>query len=163
MDELPLKLRDLIPLVFVSLVIYVVHIPGLGFVRIDAVALVVILFSIYRPWGLSLTVVFGIGLIQDVVSMSPLGQHPLGLCLMAYGVQHVRDQIRLNTVLKQLPSIAMALLILKLVYSWVAALSFGVLPSLTAVISIFITLWLWPVMCGAGEFFCRYRRRPGIT
>ena len=163
MDEMPLRLRDLFSLVLVSLIVYVMHFPGLGYVRIDGVALVIFLFCIYRPEGLSLAIVFAIGLLQDIVSLSPLGQHPLGLCAVAYGVQHIRDHIRMQAILKQGPSILFALLALKFIYSWVAALSFGVLPSLTAMISVLLTLCLWPLVFGVGTFLCRHRRRPGIT
>lgn len=163
MRELPLRLRDLLPMILMSMVIYVFHIPGLGYARIDAVALTVILFSLYRPAGISLIFVFLIGLLQDIVSLAPLGQHALGLCAVAYLMQHIRDRVRIHSLLKQLPSIALALLMLKLIYGWVAALGFGQLPSLAAMFSVILTMFLWPFIFWFGELLSRYRRLPGIS
>lgn len=162
MAPLPLNRLDLIPFIVLSMVVYVAHIPGLGYLRIDAVALTVILFSVYRPWGLSLLVIFCIGLLQDVVSMAPFGQHALGLCVMSYIAQHMRDQIRILSIPKQLPSIAIALLVLKLIYSWVAAYRFGVVPSYAALLSILLTVLLWPVVYWFGQCISRNRRIPGL-
>lgn len=163
MNELPLRLRDLVPFVLVSTVIYVFHIPGMSFVRIDAVALTVILFSLYRPGGISLMAVFVIGLLQDIVSLSPFGQHALGLCIISYIVQHLSYQVRMHSPVKQLPTIVLTLLLLKLVYSWVAALGFGVVPSMTAVWSVLLTACLWPLMWWAGQMISSHRRLPGIS
>lgn len=163
MNELPLRLRDLLPFVLVSVVIYVFHIPAISFLRLDAVALTVILFSLYRPGGLSLLAVFAIGLLQDMVSLSPFGQHALGLCMISYAVQHLSYQLRMHSPLKQLPAVVLTLLLLKLVYSWVAALGFGVMPSMTAVLSVLLTACLWPAMWWAGQIMTRHRRLPGIS
>lgn len=163
MRELPLKLSDLLPLTLISLVIYVFHVPGLGYVRIDAVALTVILFSLYRPEAIPLVLVFVIGLLQDIVSLAQLGQHALGLCVVAYVMQYFRDRVRIHSIPKQLPSIALALLVLKLIYSWVAALGFGQLPSMGAIFSVVLTMFLWPVMCWFGKKLSSHRRLPGIS
>lgn len=163
MHELPLKKLDLVVLVSISVIIYVLKIPNLGYLRIDAVALSVILFCLYRPKGMSLLLVFGIGLLQDIVSLSPIGQHALGLCLIAYLIQSFRDRIRIHRVVKQLPSIAFALLILKFVYSWIAALGFGQLPSLEAFVSVIFTALLWCPLVWVAERFTRMRKLPGIS
>ncbi len=163
MKELPLMLRDLLPLIVISVVIYVFNIPWLGYIRIDAVALTIILFCLYRPQAIRLTLVFCLGLLQDVVSLAPLGQHALGLCIMAYFMQYFRDRVRIHRVAKQLPSIALALLFLKLVYSWVTALGFGQLPTLSAILSVILTTMLWPVMVLVGNWLSNHRRLPGIS
>ena len=163
MQELPLKNVDLFFLTIVSVVIYVFSLPGLGYLRIDAVALTVMLFCLYRPEGISLALVFVLGLVQDIVSLAPLGQHALGLCVVAYFIQSLRDRIRIHSVLKQLPSIALTLLLLKMIYSWVAALGFGQLPSIAALISVLCTAMLWPVTVWFGKFIVRNRKLPGIS
>ena len=163
MKELALMLRDLLPMMAVSVVIYVFNVPWLGYLRIDAVALTVILFCLYRPKAISLLLVFLLGLLQDVVSLAPLGQHALGLCIVAYFMQYFRDRVRIHSVAKQLPSIALALLFLKLVYSWVTALGFGQLPSLNAVLSVLLTTMLWPLMVAFGDLLAGRRKLPGIS
>lgn len=163
MQELPLKLTDLLFLTIGSVVIYVLSFPGLGYLHIDAVALTVILFCLYRPGGISLGLVFALGLVQDIVSLAPFGQHALGLCVMAYIMQHFRDRIRIHSVAKQLPSIAFALLLLKVIYSWVAALGFGQLPSLASLTSVVLTAMLWPITVFIGRLLVRNRRLPGIS
>ena len=163
MHELPLKKVDLILLTSVSVIIYVLNIPNFGYLRIDAVALTIVLFCLYRPEGISLALVFVIGLVQDVVSLSPLGQHAFGLCLVAYFMQWFRDRIRIHRLVKQLPSIAIALVLLKFVYSWIAALGFGQLPSLAAFVSVILTTLLWCPMVWLAEQMTRNRKLPGIS
>lgn len=163
MKELALMLRDLLPMMVVSVIIYVFNIPWLGYIRIDAVALTVILFCLYRPKAISLPLVFFLGLVQDIISLAPLGQHALGLCVVAYFMQYFRDRIRIHSVAKQLPSIALALLFLKLVYGWVTAFGFGQLPTLNALLSVLLTTMLWPVMVAFGDLLARRRKLPGIS
>lgn len=162
MQELPLKQLDLVLFALISVVIYVFHIPGLGFLRIDAVALTVILFCLYRVDGISLATVFLLGLVQDIVSLAPLGQHALGLCVVAYFMRHFRDRILIQSVGKQIPGIALSLLALKLIYGWVAALGFGQLPSIAALLSVVFTAMLWPITVWFGKMLTQHRKLPGI-
>lgn len=146
MQELNLKLTDWFPLLPFALLLYVAHIPGLGFMRVDALALFVALFSIYRHQGLPLGLAFGIGLLQDIVSLAPMGQHAIGLVTLAYFAQAFRDRIRIQGLLKQLPAIFAGLLLVKFIHNWVVALGFGQLPTFYSLSSVLVTAFFWPIL-----------------
>ena len=143
MQDLRLRLTDWLALLPVTLLIYLVHIPGFGYIRIDGLALLVILFSIYRHNGLPLIFTFTIGLIQDIVSLAPLGQHAIGLVVLAYVAQAVRDRVRIQSLPKQLPAVVVGLLLVKFIHSWVVALGFGQLPTLYSFLSVLVTGLCW--------------------
>jgi len=158
MQELNLKLTDWLWLIPLSLLIYVTHMPGFGYMRVDGLVILVALFSIYRHKGLPLILAFSIGLLQDIVSLAPLGQHAIGLVVIAYVTQSFRDRIRMQSLLMQLPSIFMFLLMVKFIHSWVVALGFGQLPTFDSFISVVVTTAFWPLLVKTGYVLTRDRR-----
>ena len=158
MQELPIKLSDCFLWVFVAMLLYIVDIPGMGYLRIDGMALLVVLISIYRPLGFPLTLAFVLGLLQDIVSLAPLGQHAIGLAVLAYLAQSMRDRIRIQKILMQLPSIFIALLLVKFIHAWVLALGFRQLPSMSSFLSVLVTTALWPLAVALCARLVRNRR-----
>ena len=146
MHELHLKLTDWLPLLPLALLFYVANILGFGFLRVDLPALLILLFCIYHPSGLPLILAFAIGLLQDIVSLAPLGQHAMGLVVLAYVTQIFSDRIRIKSPAKQLPIIFVGLLLVKFVHAWVLTLEFTQLPTLYSVLSVIFTGALWPVV-----------------
>ena len=158
MQELNLRLTDWLILIPIALLVYVTHMPGFGYMRVDGLALVVALFSIYRQKGLPLILAFSIGLLQDIVSLAPLGQHAIGLVAISYMTQSFRDRIRMQNLLKQLPSIFVFLLMVKFIHSWVVALGFGQLPTVDSFISVIVTTLCWPLLVRVSYVLTRDRR-----
>jgi len=147
MQEIQLRLSDWIGLMPICLLFYITQIPGFGYIRIDMLALLVALFSIYRPQGMPLALAFAIGLAQDVVSLAPIGQHAIGLVALAYVAQSVRDRIRMQALPNQLLAIFIGLMLVKFIHSWVVALGFGQIPTLNSLLSVLVTSLFWvPVM-----------------
>ncbi len=130
-------------MVVLALLIYVIPVPLLGQVRIDYVALLMLYLGTYRELPFPLGFAFGIGLLQDLVSLAPLGQHALGLLLICWLLQFFRDRLKLASPPAQLPLVLMLLLLLKIQYSWMAALNLGILPSLDALASSLVTAVVW--------------------
>jgi len=143
--DFQLKLSDWLVLLPLLLILYIAQFPGLGYLRIDGLALFVGIFSIYRSQGFPLWFAFFIGLIQDIVSLAPLGQHAIGLVALTYFMQCFRDRVLMQGVFKQIPAIFISLLMVKFIHSWVVALGFGQLPTVDSFLSVLFTTALWPV------------------
>ena len=144
MQILTLRYGDLITYLMVGFLLYIVDLPGFGYLRFDIPALIVATFAFYRHRGISLSVVFLMGLMQDAVSLAPLGQHAIGLVLLAYLCQKFRDRIKIQSMPMQLPWMFIFLLGVKFVHIWVSALEIGQVPSLNSLISVIGTVLLWP-------------------
>jgi|GEM_PF-2266862 len=158
MQEIQLRLSDWAALLPLCLLFYITQIPGFGHIRIDMLALLVALFSVYRLQGMPLTLAFAIGLAQDVVSLAPIGQHAIGLVVLAYVAQSARDRIRMQAMPNQLLAIFVGLFLVKFIHSWVVALGFGQLPTLNSLLSVLVTSLFWvPVMRIASQLT---RKRP---
>ncbi|MBC6428257.1 MAG: rod shape-determining protein MreD [Cellvibrionales bacterium] len=154
MDDLHLKLADWLWLLPLGLALYILHLPLLGFWRADVPALLVLLFCIYRPRGLSLFAAFAVGLLQDLVALAPLGQHAIGLAVLAYLAHSTRSWTRLQPPLKQLPMVFAGLLLVELIHS---LLRFGPPPNLDALLSVLLACLLWPPLVTAVALFRRRR------
>ncbi len=147
-------------LVLIACIIYLLPIPGLANVRIDAVALLVLYMNFYRPVTWPLTLGFCTGLLQDLVAFAPPGQHAMGLVIISFLAPLMRDSLRMVSPVKQLPIIIGLLLFLKFLSSWVTALNLGVLPSLDAVWAVFLTAIFWPPIVSRFETDPKIRRAP---
>ena len=145
-------------LLVVACVIYITPIPGAPNIRIDAIALLVLYVSFYRPVGWPLSLGFCTGLLQDLVAFAPLGQHALGLVCICFIAPWIRDSLRMLTPLKQLPLIISILLFLKFLFSWVTALNLGILPNLSAIWAVLLTALLWPILISLFESSPKIRR-----
>jgi len=130
-------------MISIALLLYVIPIPLFGQLRIDFVALLILYLGIYRDMPYPLLVAFGAGVLQDLVSLAPLGQHALGLLLVSWILQSFRDRMKLGSVPGQIPAVLMLILLLKFQYSWIAALNLGIMPSLDALGSSLLTALVW--------------------
>lgn len=126
-----------------ALLLYVIPMPFLGQMRVDIVAVLIIYLGIYRDMPYPLLFAFGVGMLQDLVSLAPLGQHALGLLLVSWILEFFRDRMKLISIPAQIPAVLMLLLLLKFQYAWIAALNLGILPSLDALGSSVITTLVW--------------------
>ena len=159
-ESLPLRVSDLVFGVLFALVLYLVEMPGVEYFRLDFVALLVLLFAVYRDKELGLVVPFLVGLTQDLVSLAPLGMHALGLMVAAYLGTWLRDGMRVLSLTKQLPFVLFILVFVKLLYAWVSALGFGQIPSLVSVFSAVVVTLFWPLCLTFLKWltFLRHRR-----
>ena len=138
--------------------LYISSIPFLGNIRIDAVALLIIFLGLYRPASLSLNLAFFAGLMQDLVALAPLGQHALGLTVVAFILHYLRDEARLLNRVMQWVLVLGCLILLKFLSSWITALSLGILPGLAAYGSALVTSLLWPLLLALAVRQPRVRR-----
>ncbi len=102
-------------------------------------------------WCLAVPRVFGVGtawvvgLILDVAHGSLLGQHALGLCIIAYVAGRLHQQIRLAPLGQQAVVVTILLLLKQTVVLWI----YGIIGQLPANIMIYYVpsltaLLLWP-------------------
>lgn len=126
-----------------ALLLYVIPIPLFGQLRVDFVAVLIIYLGLYRDMPYPLLFAFGVGVMQDLVSLAPLGQHALGLLLVSWILEFFRDRLKLVSIPAQIPAVFMLLLLLKFQYSWISALNLGILPTLDALGSSLITTLVW--------------------
>lgn len=143
MEYRPLSPLSSFLLIGTALLLYVISYPIFGNIRIDFVALLILYLGIYRDIPHPLALAFSAGILQDLISLAPLGRHALGLVLVSGILHSMRDQLRLISVIRQIPAVFALLLFLKLQYSWIAALNFGTLPTLGALGSSIITILIW--------------------
>jgi rod shape-determining protein MreD len=127
----------------IALLLYVIPVPIFEQIRIDYVALLMLYLSIYRDIPFPLVTAFAVGILQDLVSLAPLGQHALGLLLVVWILQFFRDRMKVGSLPGQIPMVLMLILLLKFQYSWIAALNLGILPSLDALGSSLLTTLVW--------------------
>ncbi len=158
MQDLHLKLSDWLLLLPLSLFVYLIGMPGPVHLSLDAPALMVVLFSLHRAKGLPLSCAFGVGLIQDIFSLAPLGQHAIGLVVLAYLTQVFRDRFRILDPVRQLPPLFCALLLVKFIHGWVAALGFGQFPAGSSFLSVLVTGVLWVPLAHMSFRLLRRRR-----
>jgi rod shape-determining protein MreD len=160
-DQPSLSLPLLITGLIAACALYLVPLPLVSGLRLDLVALIVIYAAIYHPVNWLLRLGFCAGLLQDVVALSPLGQHALGLVLLAFIVPGMRDSLRMLPLQAQWLVVLGLLVFLKLLSGWVTALSLGILPGADAYWSAFATSLFWPLLVGAMHRMDRPARRPG--
>ncbi|WP_232522315.1 rod shape-determining protein MreD [Marinimicrobium alkaliphilum] len=117
------------------------------------VLLIVIYWLFTAPEDFSLTFVFGLGLVQDLITGSPLGQHSLGLVIVSYiclqSYQRVRNYARWQQALWVFVLVGISQVIGNWVYSMsgltVSGMQF-LYPALTSAL-------LWPLMFRILEIF----------
>jgi rod shape-determining protein MreD len=113
--------------------------------RPDWVTLVLIYWCLALPQRVGVGIAWTLGLIEDVLSASLLGQHALGLAVVAYLTLRFHQQIRVFPLWQQALTVLVLLATKQLLVLWVHGIlgyppdtPLYWLPSLTGMI-----LWPW--------------------
>ena len=142
--------RVVIPSMIVALMLVMLPLPDWAqSFRPDWVTLVMIYWVMALPGNVGVTVAWIFGLLLDVTQGAILGQHAIGLVLVAYVVLLQYQRIRVFSLLQQSLVIFVLLMIKQLLVLWISGIvgqapedMLGYfLPSLTGAI-----IWPWLFM-----------------
>ncbi len=125
--------------------------------RPDWVALILIFWCIVLPTKLGFVTAFSFGILLDIATGTLLGQHALGLTIVAYVVLKNHARLRLFPMVQQAVLIMLLLMVKQLVFLWIYGMTNNAprniwiyfLPSIVSMI-----LWPWLFM-----FMNNYKRR----
>ena len=127
----------------VALIVAVVPLPVPEEVRPDLVALFVIYQAIYHPRLMRLELAFLIGLSVDILLLTILGQHALGLTLLCYFMSRFRQRVVLLNPLRQAPLILLLLLALQIFYAWIYAIGFSQIVDGLSLTAPLVSVLVW--------------------
>ena len=114
--------------------------------RPEFIALLVVYWATYSPnyFGVFYAWVFGVAL--DIIELSPLGYHSIGLMVVAY-VSHVSYQrIRGYTIWQQAAWVFILIGIYQLLCNWVSGLMGKPVEGSNFLFAALLTAVLWPVL-----------------
>lgn len=113
--------------------------------RPEFVLLVVLYWAFAMPDETSLTLVFALGLIQDLLVGSPLGQHALGLTLVTFLALQSYRRVANYALWQQACWVFLLVGIARILANWVHALGGGQSPGLWFLLPALISALLWPL------------------
>ncbi len=116
-------------------------------IRPDWVALILIYWCIALPTKMGFITAFIFGILLDIATGTLLGQHALGLTIVAYAVLRIHARLRLFPLVQQAVIVMLLLLAKQMVFLWIYGITNNepesivvyFLPSLTSMI-------LWPLL-----------------
>ena len=115
--------RVVLPSMIVALMLVMLPLPDwAAHFRPDWVTLVMIYWVMALPEHVGVTIAWVFGLLLDVTQGAILGQHALGLVLVAYLVMLEYQRIRVFSLLQQSLVILVLLLIKQLLVLWVSGI-----------------------------------------
>lgn len=117
--------------------------------RLQWLALVMIHWCLTLPERVGVLWSFGAGLILDVVTGSLLGQHALGLSLIAYLAVELHARVRLFPPWQQSLFVLVLLLADRLLTLWIIGATGQPMPTLIYWTPCFLGFLLWPWLTGA--------------
>ncbi|NCA70185.1 MAG: rod shape-determining protein MreD [Sphingobacteriia bacterium] len=107
-------------------------------------ALVTLYWCLMTPTRFGVFSAFAAGLTLDLISGSLLGQHALGLSVIAYATVELHQRARLFPLSQQTLFIWALLLVERLIHLWVLGATGQPLPSLIYWAPTLIGILLWP-------------------
>lgn len=131
----------------VALVLSIVPLPfDLRWWRPEFVALIVIYWATYSPEYFGVLFAWVSGVLLDVMELSPLGFHSLGLVVVAY-ISHLSYQrIRSYTVWQQAAWVFVLVGIYQLFCNWASEFMGKNIETPSFLIAAIITAFLWPLV-----------------
>lgn len=115
--------RVVLPSMIVALMLVMLPLPDWAqSLRPDWVALVMIYWIMALPENVGVTMAWGFGLLLDVTQGSILGQHAVGMVLVAYLVLLEYQRIRVFSLVQQALVVFVLLLIKQLMVLWVSGI-----------------------------------------
>lgn len=119
------------------------------------VAMVLIYWVIALPERIGLGVAWMVGIVQDVVQGTPLGQNAFALAVLAYLSLILYQRMRMYTPVQQAGVIFVLIGLYQLLCHWVQTLSGTVSPNMWFLMPALVSALLWPLL----SFFLRLVRR----
>lgn len=108
-------------------------------------ALLVVYWAIYSPDYFGVFMAWFSGILLDIVELSPLGYHSLGLIVIAYLANLAYQRIRGYALWQQAGWVFMLVGIHLLVNNWVSGLMDKQVDTKVFLMSALITAFLWPL------------------
>ncbi|MDQ2075119.1 rod shape-determining protein MreD [Marinimicrobium sp. ABcell2] len=106
--------------------------------------LLVIYWSLIVPGRTSLTLVWCLGLVQDLITGTPLGQHALGMVIVTYICLQSYQRVCNYGLWQQACWVFVLVGISQLTANWVYTMSGGNAPGLYFLLPAFTSALLWP-------------------
>ena len=120
---------------------------ALQFISPAWVVVVVAYWALFGPNYPVLSFAFAFGLLSDVAAAAPLGEHALGLVLVAYLCTNLRVRIgRYSTLQQALALIPVFLLYAVLLY-WLDGMSHHPSDTASRFVPVLTSAALWPLIC----------------
>jgi|TARA_B110000908_G_scaffold142724_1_gene171103 rod shape-determining protein MreD len=119
------------------------------------VAMVLIYWVIALPEHVGIGVAWTVGLLQDIVAGTPLGQNALALSVVAYLALILYQRLRMFTPVQQAVVVFVLIGLNQLLCHWIQTLTGTVSPNLLFLLPALISALLWPVL----SVFLRLLRR----
>lgn len=119
------------------------------------VAMVLIYWVIALPEHIGIGVAWTVGLLQDIVVGTPLGQNALALSVVAYLALILYQRLRMFTPVQQAVVVFVLIGLNQLLCHWIQTLTGTVSPNLLFLLPALISALLWPVL----SVFLRLLRR----
>jgi rod shape-determining protein MreD len=129
-----------------ALYLTVAPLPLRDEMRPDFMALLVIYQALYRSERMSLGLAFLLGLSQDILLLSLLGQHALGLTVLCFLTNRFRSRLYLSGPVVQAPLVLTLLIVLQLINAWIYAIGFSQMLDIRAMVAPFISVLCWIIM-----------------
>lgn len=123
--------------------------------RPEFVAIVLLYWVIALPERIGIGSAWLLGLAQDIVEGSPLGQNALALAVLAYLALILYQRLRMFTPVQQAAVIFVLVGINQLLCHWVQTLTGTASPNLLFLLPAFVSALLWPLFAA----FLRLLRR----
>lgn len=143
--------HPLLPLsFFIALLLMLLPLPlDWRWARPELVALLTVYWTLYYPEKLGVGMAFLIGILQDLVVGSVLGQHALALVLMVYIVQISHQRLKTYGSALQVLWLVLLLGVQQLVIHWVNAIVGHNTNFLLYYAPVLISAPLWPILRSA--------------
>ena len=131
----------------VALVLVIVPLPDWArFLRPDIVAMVLIYWCMATPEQIGVGIAFATGLLVDTLTGTLLGQHALGLSIIAYLTLSLYQRIRLFPLWQQSLFVLVLLTINQALSLWVNGIIGRPIHTLKYWMPSLIGMLLWPVV-----------------
>jgi rod shape-determining protein MreD len=133
--------------IVVALVLSVVPLPfEWRWWRPEFVALVVIYWATYSPQYFGVFSAWVSGVVLDIVELSPLGYHSLGLIVVAYISHLVYQRIRSYVLWQQAAWVFLLVGIYQMFCNWMGSFVGKNIETLAFLEAAVITAFLWPLL-----------------
>ncbi len=140
----------------VALLLSIVPLPlWIQWGRPSIVAMVLIYWVIALPQHVGIGWAWLVGLVQDIIAGTPLGQNALALAVLAYLSLILYQRLRMFTPVQQALVIFVLIGLNQLICHWVQTITGTVSPNLLFLLPAVISALLWPIL----SVFLRLVRR----
>lgn len=123
--------------------------------RPELVAMVILYWVIALPQRVGIGVAWAVGLLQDIVQGTPLGQHAFALSVLAYLALILYQRLRMYGPVQQAAVIFILIGMNQLLCNWVQTLTGTHSPNLLFLLPALVSALLWPLLSA----FLRLLRR----